>query len=217
VAALGVDNAAHAEAVLGAPREVGPLLEWIASAPEKYVGVALEVGIWREANGHEKRLIQSLLRGDAGSFARAAVSGLEFPSTVFHHALMNALLKLPQLELETVTSGHAGEWPCYSDRLIACSATWKEHHNVDLFKAMSRISSEYASGWAVWHEPRCVIHEEAVQLLARLPPSPEMMEVVARFGRPEVARELMAARINRQLCAEIPGKDDDAIPQAEMI
>jgi hypothetical protein len=199
-------------ASLLAPHYGEQMLKWIAGAPEQYAGLAVDLGISRVL-GSEERLFWRLLCGEAGPYARAAVPGSRFT----HSSLQHALLQLPQQELEAITAPHAGDWPCYADRMIASSATWTHRKYEDLFKSLCRIAPNHAAECAVWNPVRHVFCATPIQLLARLPPSPQMLEIVERFGKPEVVRELLAAQVGRQLSTEMPRQDDDALPQAEMI
>jgi hypothetical protein len=200
-----------------APPEVKQTIDWIASAPEQYAGLAIYAGIWRVREHETHLLLEKLLGGDAGPYARAAAPEARFSFGTSIPALQHALLQLPQQELEAITAPHAGDWPCYADRMIASSATWTHRKYEDLFKSLCRIAPNHAAECAVWNPVRHVFCATPIQLLARLPPSPQMLEIVERFGKPEVVRELLAAQVGRQLSTEMPRQDDDALPQAEMI
>jgi hypothetical protein len=194
-------------------RELQAMIRWIASAPEKYTGFAVEMDAWCDNSDNTSELYRRLLRGDAGPHARAVVpeAGLAQARRI------SALLELPQHELEAITAPHAGAWPCYADRLIAASEVWHDRESKELLKALVEISSEDAAEWATWLPVRHDISLDVMRLLTRIHPSPQMLEIVERFGEPEVIRELYASQVARQLETERPGQDDDLLPQAEMI
>jgi hypothetical protein len=188
------------------------LIGWIASAPERYASLAVELGTWFALSGDTVELYCRLLRGDAGPHARAVVP----EAGIATNDRFSALLDLPRHELEAITAPHAGAWPCYADRLIAGSEAWQDRESEELFDALMEISSEDAAEWAIstpWHYD---LTDEAMLLLDRLPPSPKMLEIVERHAVPEFTRELLAAQVGRQLQDEIPPRNDD-LPQMEMI
>jgi hypothetical protein len=195
-------------------RTIEATLRWIASAPQTYAGMAIEIGLLRTSICDERKLFASLLGGEAGPHAYAAVPMGQF---YLQSERIGALLGLPQQDLEAITAPHAGDWPCYADRIIATSSFWEAPTSDELFKSLSRLASEDAAEWAVWLARFGGRVDATRLLLSRFPPSPQMLEIVERFGKPEAARELLAAHVGRQLQAEIPAGDDDLLPHTEMI
>jgi hypothetical protein len=185
-------------------------LDWIASAPEQYAEMAVSIGALYIRKSAAQKLFASLLRGAAGPYARIAVPGC----VVMAPRIFAALLELPQPDLEAITAAHARSWPCYADRILAESDAWADRDAEGLLEALQQISSRDAAVWAIRRE---FPNDPKLDLLRRLPPSPQMLSVMERFGKPEVVRELHAARVARQLQAARPDQDDDSLPQMEMI
>jgi hypothetical protein len=196
-------------------RDLTATIQWIASAPAQHVELAVNLGSWNIIAATVERLHTRLLRGHGGPHARDARDAFT-GAPVCLPGLIAALLRLPQQELEAMTAPHAGDWPCYADRLIASAHTWRDSRSEELFTALADISTEDAAEWAVWLG-RFGLRGETMRLMARVPPSPQMLQIVQRFAKPDIARELLAALVGRQLQAEMPAGDYEPLPQAEMI
>jgi hypothetical protein len=198
------------------PEERSHLVAWVQSAPPQHARLAVALAhrqyhIWTEGGFY-----CSMLKGEAGPAAQAATPGY----LVYVNKLAGALNDLEDEQLRALT--HAGGWPSYADRLLAMSyPIWRDARDTHLHTALAQLAAPGHADGAIWSLSRLktatAIADPIVRLCGRLSPSPQMLQIVERFAKPGIARELLAADMARQLQAEMPAGEVDGPPQLEMI
>jgi hypothetical protein len=188
------------------------LVGWVASAPARHVDMAIALASTVLDTTQKMKFFRSLLMGEAGVLARRAVPACRWR--------MNSVLKamfaaLPMRDLVELTAPHAGAWPCYTDRVLALSAIWRDTDPSALLAGLESLSSPAAAETVLLRnsEISAPSARTAVALIRRLPPSPGMWDLLRKFCVPDV--ELYAGLTQLQM--PNAGAEDDAQLAPELI